>query len=213
MDERGTDELWDRWITSRDPAARTALVELHLPLVRREVARAARKVAPAAFPELMSFGTLGLLDAIDKFRPDRGHPFASYAPFRIRGAIMDGVRSLAWLPRSALRPGNGKIASVVTLDFQSVEPGHQLSLADSLVDLLEAPVSDGVIRDAEHGAVADAVKALPERERRVIHEYYYGGRRLAEIAGDMDVSESRICQIHRAALRLLHRCLAEPLYA
>ena len=213
MDERVTDALWERWIGTGDQDARNALVELYLPLVRREVARAARTVAPAAYPQLMSFGTVGLFDAIEKYRPERGHAFESYAPFRIRGAIMDGVRSLSWLPRGALKKGNGKIATVVTLDFQSVEPGNQLSLADSLVDLLEAPISDDVIRDAEHGAVADAVKALPERERHVISEYYYRGRRLAEIAGDMHVSESRICQIHRAALRLLQRCLAEPLYA
>ncbi len=212
-DEQQRDQLWQRWLKARDQVARNDLVVFYLPFVRGEVAKVAPSVAPSARSELMGFGTLGLFDAIEKFSPELGHRFESYAPFRIRGAILDGIRGLSWLPRAAMRPGAGKIAKVVTLDFQSIEPGHVLSLADRVVDTLEAPVFEELILEAEHEAVVDAVESLPERERRVILEYYYGERRMAEIGGDMGVTESRVSQIHRVALNLLRSALAEPLSA
>ena len=210
---RTEEELWEHWFETRDLKTRLALVELYLPLVQRQVARVSATVASSVRPELMSFGVVGLFDAVEKFQPGLGHTFQTYAPFRIRGEILDGIRSMSWLPRAALRPGSGKIDRVITLDFNSVDPGQTHAVADRLVDTLEAPIFDDLIREAEHGAVVEAVRALSDRDRHVITQYYYGGLRLTEIAEEMGVTESRVCQIHRGALRRLKSLLAEPLSA
>src|SRR5207245_8997236 len=73
----------------------------HLPLVRRVVQRlAARKPPHIELDDLVSWGIVGLLDAIGKYNPKKEADFSTYAQFRIRGAILDHLRSLAWVPRS-----------------------------------------------------------------------------------------------------------------
>ena len=80
---------------------REELLRHHLPLVRRVVQRlAARKPPHIELDDLVSWGIVGLLDAIGKYDPKKEASFATYAQFRIRGAILDHLRSLDWVPRS-----------------------------------------------------------------------------------------------------------------
>jgi RNA polymerase sigma factor for flagellar operon FliA len=96
-----TDALWQRYVTQRDAATRTQLLELYLGLVHH----AAREIIPRApaqldLEDLISAGTVGLVQALEGFDPSRGLAFSSFAMPRIRGAILDELRSWDWVPRS-----------------------------------------------------------------------------------------------------------------
>lgn len=94
-------DLWARFKLSADPAAREALILQYAPLVKFVAGRVAaglpRNVEQS---DLVSTGVFGLIDAINKFEPERGLMFETYATSRIKGSILDGLRALDWVPRS-----------------------------------------------------------------------------------------------------------------
>ena len=94
-------ELWRRHRESGDPQARERLVAAYYPLVNH-AARQARVRMPSHVEtaDLVAYGLVGLVEAIDRYRPDRETKFDTYAMVRIRGAILDALRSLDWVPRS-----------------------------------------------------------------------------------------------------------------
>jgi RNA polymerase sigma factor for flagellar operon FliA len=94
-----SDEL-EHLARTRDPVLRGELAVRHLPLVKF-VARRMSSNLPAhiEMDDLVSWGSLGLLDALDKFEPARGHRFSTYAVTRIRGAILDGLQQMDWAPK------------------------------------------------------------------------------------------------------------------
>jgi RNA polymerase sigma factor FliA len=102
---RGDDEeirmLWRRFQTTRDPMTRERLVLSYSPLVKYVVGRMMSNLpSHLESSDLTSYGLMGLLGAIDRFEPDRGVRFESYAMTRIKGAIIDELRTLDWAPRS-----------------------------------------------------------------------------------------------------------------
>ncbi len=200
--------LWERWQVDRDPAARDALVRMYLPLVELLATQLGRFVSGSSRGDLVGFGVLGLLDAIDKFRPELGYAFRTYGGQRIRGAIGDGIRRLHWLPRGAHKRAGRIIEKVVPVDFQTATTRSGVRIQDFLSDPSELPITSGLELEAEHAEVAGAVARLPERERSVIVSYYFGRRSLAQIGAELGVTESRACQIHRAALAMLRETLS-----
>ena len=94
-------DLWALFKSSADPQAREALILQYSPLVKFVAGRVAvglpRNVDQS---DLVSNGVFGLIDAIDKFEPERGFKFETYAINRIKGSILDGLRALDWVPRS-----------------------------------------------------------------------------------------------------------------
>jgi RNA polymerase sigma factor for flagellar operon FliA len=99
--EPGTSALWRRFTQNGDPAARERLVLAYSPLVKYVTGRLARTL-PAHVDEadLISYGLLGLISAIDRFDPSRNIKFETYAAIRIKGSIVDELRALDWVPRS-----------------------------------------------------------------------------------------------------------------
>jgi RNA polymerase sigma factor FliA len=99
------DDLWTKFWATGDPATRNELVVQHLHLVDVVVRRLPSSlVAHWSFADFRSFGTIGLIDAVDRRRSDLSQiPFAPYALYRIRGAIFDELRKLDWLPRTLRR--------------------------------------------------------------------------------------------------------------
>ncbi|RLQ95720.1 FliA/WhiG family RNA polymerase sigma factor [Falsibacillus albus] len=94
-------KLWDAWMNDRDTEAGDLLVRKYLPLVSFHVQRIAIGLPRNVSKEdIKSLGMMGLLDALNKFDPSRDLKFDTYASFRIRGAIIDGLRKEDWLPRS-----------------------------------------------------------------------------------------------------------------
>lgn len=211
--DEGVRDLWDRWRSKRHPAARDDLICHYLPLVEFLARGMGRYIDPSFQGDVYGFGVIGLMDAIDRFRPEVGARFETYASLRIRGAMVDGLRSLQWLPRGARRRPSKVIDKVVPIDFQTACTPVGMLLTDTLADPLEEPPIADLELAADHEEVVEALDTLPERERRVVTEHYYGQRALAEIGADMGITESRVSQLHRRALRMLEVVLVACLSA
>ncbi|MBP9957955.1 MAG: FliA/WhiG family RNA polymerase sigma factor [Synergistaceae bacterium] len=99
--EQENNKLWEAYCNSPDPHLKGEIVKRYLPLVRYVAGRMAVSSHPGLdFEDLLSFGSLGLLDAIDRFEPSRGFCFQTFAVPRIRGAILDELRRYDWISRS-----------------------------------------------------------------------------------------------------------------
>lgn len=97
----GVPELWQEYKTASTQEARNRLVLQYSPLVKYVAGRVGSGLPHCVEQaDLVSYGMFGLIDAIDKFEPDRGYKFETYAITRIRGAIIDELRSIDWVPRS-----------------------------------------------------------------------------------------------------------------
>jgi len=107
------DQIWQRWINHKDPQAGDSLIRLYMPLVSYHVQRISVGLPKNVNREdVKSYGLMGLYDALEKFDLSRDLKFDTYASFRIRGAIIDGLRKEDWLPRS-LREKNKKIEAAI----------------------------------------------------------------------------------------------------
>jgi len=95
------EKLWAEYMGSRDPRLKDEIVKRFLPLVRYVASRMSVKFHSGLdFEDILSFGVLGLLDAVDRFEPERGFCFQTFAVPRIRGAILDELRRYDWISRS-----------------------------------------------------------------------------------------------------------------
>lgn len=92
---------WTRWLNRKNGASRDHLIVHYSPLVKFVAGRVGAGLPNSVDPgDLVSSGVFGLIDAIDRFDPERGVKFETFAAPRIRGAIYDGLRQLDWVPRS-----------------------------------------------------------------------------------------------------------------
>lgn len=236
-----TDALWRRWRDAGDLDARRELLGRYLGLVHH----AAREVAPrvrdaVSLDELVSAGSIGLLQSMEGFDIDRGLAFSTFAMRRIRGAILDELRSRDPLSRTdraharqldaattELEQRHGRPATAAEVaDFLGVdgdtvhrwrertasagpvslegEPGGRV-LADRLGDD-GGDVMHGLVElDERNGVLREALDALPHRERLVLTRSYLEERPLREIAEELGVTESRVCQLRSQGLARLRR--------
>ncbi|RFB19040.1 FliA/WhiG family RNA polymerase sigma factor [Bacillus sp. HNG] len=110
-------EYWQKWTDSRDPNAGDALVRKYMPLVSYHVQRISVTLPKSVNKDdLKSLGMIGLYDALEKFDPSRDLKFDTYASFRIRGAILDGLRKEDWLPRSSREKAKKVEAAIEKLE-------------------------------------------------------------------------------------------------
>ncbi len=228
---------------------REAAIRMYAPLVKYVVGRLAIGLPSILdYEDILSYGTIGLIEALDRFDDTKGVKFETYAISRIRGAIIDALRALDRLPRSVRQ--KAKRLEQVTLELAATlgRDPTEAELAEGmgmprkqynamLVDASWVTVSlDGLLdRDenndgpaatefpAEPGAedftrrlearqlldaLTAAVKALPEREWLIVSLYYRDEMTMKEIARILDISESRVCQLHGRALNRLRVRLA-----
>ncbi|MDD9147040.1 MULTISPECIES: FliA/WhiG family RNA polymerase sigma factor [unclassified Sporolactobacillus] len=142
-------QYWDRWIRSRDKDAADDLLRLYMPLVHYHVQRIS-----AGLPrnidrgELQSYGLLGLYDALEKFDKERDLKFDTYASFRIRGAILDGLRREDWMPRS-IREKSKKIERAAEkIEQEKLGSASMEEVAESCgmkVDEVSQVLSEGLL--------------------------------------------------------------------
>lgn len=228
------EELWETYKSTGDLELRNRLVLQYSPLVKYVVGKV-RSGLPDHVDQadLTSEGVIGLMDAIEKFEPARGLQFQTYAVPRIRGAIIDSLRSADWVPRSVrnkLRdiqraqvalevrlgrsPSDTEIAEEMQISVRELREIYAKVSFTSLASVDEfgvvedvAPASGDATEDAEtREALMDAVDGLPERDRIIVALYYFEGLTLAEIGRVLRVTESRVSQLHtRATLALRAR--------
>lgn len=126
-------ETWDRYLTNGDPSAMSALIEEYLPLVRA-VAHRMNLTLPGSMDinDIIQFGFFGLHDAIQKYDPSRATRFETYAASRIRGAILDEIRTLDWLPRSIRTRVRKTALAIQELESELHRPPTVSELSDAL---------------------------------------------------------------------------------
>lgn len=225
-----TDELLAAYWTSGDARLREEVVLRYMPLVKATVARLAVALPPdMETQDLVDEGVIGLIQAVDRFDPGHGVAFGTYAQLRVRGAIIDALRSADPLSRTARArvrrgetpwldtPGRGSAIAARGADISAVGSAaltleHPIPVDDDMVPLAETlvdPASPDPAALAEQSELREtvfaAVERLPERERALIWMYYHHHLSFRAIAERLGVSESRACQIHAQALRHLRQ--------
>jgi len=244
-EQRTEEELWVEFQKTRSPQLRDMFIRQYMPLVKYVAGKIAVGMPGSVeFDDLVGFGQFGLLDAINKFDPEKNVKFKTYAVTRIRGAVFDELRQLDWVPRSVRQKSreiedtivrlesnlgrtasDAEVASAMGLseaDFQQtvlkVSGTSILSLNDvwysgddsdhmSIGDSIEAPSSlnpDVIVeREEIRRVIIEAINELPEKEKMVLVLYYHEDMTFKEIGQVLEVSESRISQLHtKANLRL-----------
>jgi RNA polymerase sigma factor for flagellar operon FliA len=171
------DGLWDRYSTTRDPVARSQLLDRYLGLAHRCARDMADRVGSAVeFDDLLGAGTLGLVQALEGFEPERGLAFSTYAMRRIRGAILDELRSRDWRPRSVRTKGRRLAAVVATLTSRTGRPPDAPEIAAALgVDLqsyyrlkedveggVTISLAESVARGVDHGVQLEETIGNPD---------------------------------------------------
>ncbi|SHH11095.1 FliA/WhiG family RNA polymerase sigma factor [Desulforamulus hydrothermalis] len=241
---------WEKYLASRDEAARRQLILHYLPLVKHLAGRLAVKL-PAFIPkeDLEGYGVIGLMEALDKFDPAMGSSFDTYAYHRIRGAMLDEVRRQNWLPRTTwqkfqavkstrerLEREQGKVVSDELLAKEmgiTTEELHRLlghgsrmywqSLDEELTGLDGSSVSKldtvedagspdplSIVEEKENKRLLTlAIEKLGQRDKLILSLYYWEGLTLKEIGRVLEVSESRVCQLHAQVMKKLRHTLQE----
>ncbi len=193
---------------------------------------------------MVSYGIFGLIDAIDKYDYGKGIKFETYASLRIRGAILDQIRKMDWIPRSVRQKqkqidaaaakieaeenriatdeeiakeldlsldeyfnwqGQTKVTNIASID-EYVEQGIEVKAFDVGKNAKAEP--ERVYEQEEvKELLADSLEVLTEKERMVVVLYYYEELTLKEISKVLNVSESRVSQLHTKALQKMKKVL------
>jgi RNA polymerase sigma factor for flagellar operon FliA len=244
--------LWSVFKESGDRSARERLILHYAPLVTMVAGRVGAGLpSTVEQADLVSYGMFGLIDAIETYDADRSVKFETYASSRIRGAIIDELRAIDWIPRSVrtkaravdrayaelegeLRrpPAEHEVAArlqmpvgelraiftqlstvnVAALDEllgAGSERGDSLSLMDTLKDPGATDPAATLEVSETKVLLARAIERLGEREKLLLVLYYYEGMTLAEIGRVLGVTESRISQMHTAAMLRLRTTLQD----
>jgi len=176
------------------------LAESCLGLAKRIAMRKARTTpACITFDELLSPAYLGLVDASRKYKPDRGVPFSGYAGLRISGAIQDYLRARQWVnPRSRME----NIPSIQSLDMR--QPNGDYIPTDEHDQVSAASQLDDARRQLDtEEFFTIVVRCLSEKQRTIIRMYYIDGKYFNDIAEYLGISQSRVCQLHQKACKLI----------
>lgn len=155
--------------------------------------------------DLESAGYFGLLDAARRYDPRRKTKFETFCVRRIRGAILDELRKLDWVPRLVRQRGEEPINMRNFSEFTS-RPSSESGDEDTEFVIVDpaGDIADGVELRLRLGAAIDSLKP---RYKEAVRLYYQEGWTLREAATFMDTTESRVCQILKKALPILRKYL------
>ena len=249
MDDTGKKKLWEEYAGTRSPEIREKIILEYAPLVKVVAGRLSMYLGyNVEYEDLVSYGIFGLIDTIDKFDCMKDVKFETYASLRIRGAILDQIRKMDWIPRT-IRQKQKRIDAAIKeietqygrsatdeeiatllgitdeeyLDWQSqMKITNVVSLNEFLEQGSEVPNEAGSTKSAAFDSpeeilerdelkkmLEQALELLTEKERKVIVLYYYEDLTLKEISNILEVSESRISQLHTRALQKMRGRLGE----
>lgn len=239
MDENSRNHLWKEYMSTKNSEIRDKIILEYAPLVKIVAGRLSIYLGyNVEYDDLVGYGIFGLIDAIDKFDYDKGVKFETYASLRIRGAILDQIRKMDWIPRSLRqkqkkmeaaiskietqygRPakdeeiaselgieteelinwqGQAKITNIISLD-EFVEAAGEKEVNAIKSNSYEQPESIA-LKNEINQQLMDSLETLTDKERKVILLYYYEELTLKEISRILEVSESRVSQLHTKALQ------------
>lgn len=226
-------EKWRQYLGRPTKENRNALIEEYMDLVHYGAERLKKRLPSGINEEdLKSYGIDGLIDALEKYDPDKGVKFRTYATLRIRGSILDQLRKKDWAPRLVRkkqakyeeavqeleaelgrRPNQIEIADKLDMSLAEVEERQREISASSMFSLTpswnkdqdQLDNIDRLSQNTEPRPEREALKKdilnyvtgdLKKKERLVLLLYYVEDLTMKEIGETLDLSESRICQIH-----------------
>jgi RNA polymerase sigma factor for flagellar operon FliA len=242
-----TDKLWSEYQKKPTPEIREQLILAYAQLVKLVAGRLSMYLGHnVEYDDLVSYGIFGLIDAIDKFDMDKNVKFETYASLRIRGAILDQIRKMDWIPRTVrqrqrkideamknveMRTGRAatdeeiavelgvsgdellnwqsqlKVTNVISLN-EFEEQGQEPTMEFASQNRFSQP-EDVVEEEELKVKLIESLELLTEKERRVIELYYYEELTLKEISMVLEVSESRVSQLHTKALAKMRKKLGD----
>jgi RNA polymerase sigma factor for flagellar operon FliA len=244
-------QLWTDLASNRRAVrakARETLITHYAPLVNQVAVRMIGRLPDTVeLGDLVSYGMFGLIDAVERFEPERGFKFETYAATRIRGAIIDELRAADWVPRSvrskarlveqATRELEQQLMRQVTdedvaeqIGWQTIEVRTvraQVSLShvaaldalgggdpetsqiETVMSLSVPGAATSIEATERRELLANAVQGVRDREQEVLRLYYYENLTLAQIGQILGVTESRVSQIHSAAVKKLRESLVK----
>ena len=241
-------QVWIEYKKKREEKLRNILMEHYLHLVRYNAERIHVKLPDEVeLDDLMSAGIFGLMDAIAAFDLDRGVKFETYCAPRIRGAILDELRSMDWVPRLVRSraakldtaskqletelgraPTNEELAhrlqipmaefdkmskdasavGVVSLSRKWFETDSNKDVRE--IDVLEDKRGADPVREIQRKDLKELItKGLSRAERLIIILYYFEEMTMKEIGATLDLSESRVSQMHSSILARLKAQMAD----
>lgn len=240
--------LWSAYFEDRtNKEVRDKLIVQYIYLTRYVIGRIKVNLPPSfSIEDIASYGVEGLIDAIEKFSTDKGARFETYALMRIRGNIIDKIRSQDFLPRSARKkikdvknamenlrmklgrmPTTTEVANSLGIEKERVDEilaedtsiyslHDKKGTAEDSVEIIDTIKDENKLTPEEQLEEKDvkkelhnALKRLPERERMIMVLYYHENMTLKEIGEMIEVSESRVCQLHAQAIMKLRKILSE----
>jgi RNA polymerase sigma factor for flagellar operon FliA len=238
MDDAGRLKLWADYAKNPTRELREKIILEYAPLVKVVAGRLSMYLGyNVEYDDLVSYGIFGLIDAIDKFDACKEVKFETYASLRIRGAILDQIRKMDWIPRTVRKrqrdisnaikdiesrtgrtatdeeiskelgitneeyddwQSQMKVTNVISLD-EFTESGANDISESTTVSRYDLP-EEAVEREELKVVLRESLDQLTEKERQVILMYYYEDLTLKEISNVLEVSESRVSQLHTKAL-------------
>ena len=239
------EQLWDRYRRTKTPELREQIIIEYAPLVKLVAGRLNMYLGyNVEYEDLVSYGIFGLIDAIDKFDMTKDVKFETYASLRIRGAILDQIRKMDWIPRTVRQKQKRMDEAIKTVEARTGRAatdeeiaaelglsedellGWQSQLKVTNVVSLNEYVEQGMepvmeTRGNSHfiqpeemveqnelkEMLEKAMEQLTEKESKVILLYYYEEMTLKEISRVLEVSESRISQLHTKALSKMQKTM------
>ncbi len=181
------EELWQEYKRTKDPMIREELILMHASVVKYVAGRVAISMPPHVdFEDLLSYGILGLMDAIEKFDPNQGTKFRTYASTRIRGAIIDEIRHLDWVPRTLRQKAKALEDVYASLEYKLERPANDKEVAsamsismDELFKLIQEVSTTTLVSledvwylkdDSDEVTIMDMVESCPEKGPDVLAE-------------------------------------------
>jgi RNA polymerase sigma factor FliA len=246
--EQDIQQTWKTYRETCSVESRNTLIERYLPLVKYNAERIwARLPDGVELDDLISSGTFGLMDAIDAFDLNRGVKFETYCVPRIRGAMLDELRTMDWVPRlvrskaSKVEDARKKLEAELGRPPRAEELATKLSIpldqlqafvgeatavslvslnkkwyeTDSYKDVREIDIlEDKKAEDPTHrlqnrDLMRLVTKGLNRNERLILILYYYEDMTMKEIGATLDLSESRVSQMHSSIVARLQSQLSK----
>jgi RNA polymerase sigma factor for flagellar operon FliA len=240
--------VWREYKKTKCPELKNRLIQQYLPLVKYTAERVWAKLPDEVeVDDLYSAGVFGLMAAVDGFKPERGFKFETYCAPRIRGAILDYLRSVDWVPRLVRSRSHKLDRAVVALEAKlgrkpseeeaaeylaiSMDEYHklvrdatavsQISLSKKWyetdgnkdvreIDVIDDKRGEDPMRDLQLRDVKQMItRGLNRTERLIVILYYYENLTMKEIGATLELSESRVSQMHSSIIARLKSQLAE----
>ncbi len=239
-------EKWKSYLNNPNEQNRNELVKAYIHLVHFCAERLNKRLPNSVnTDDLKSSGIFGLVDAIEKYNPEKGVKFKTYSMLRIRGSILDSLRDSDWVPRLVRKKMHKYREAVTELEVELGRRPTNIEIADKLdkslqeVEKLQREISTSVMFSLTPNWNDDSDKLenidrlqqsrepapdhelhkknlidyitqdLNKKERLVLLLYYVEGLTMKEIGETLDLSESRICQIHSALITELEDELSD----